>query len=139
MLNFLVCPFDKETELELFEVKSRNIGKRNSYKDISDNINLKRKEITKSKQQRSTDYTYKNENNNGDIIKEILEDDSDSTVIIEGILFCNSCSRFYPIVEEIPVILPDNLRDKNKDLEFLKKWSHDLPEKIIKNALPWHL
>ena len=44
------------------------------------------------------------------------------TVIKEGVLFCLQCSRFYPIIEEIPVMLPDELRDKEKDIEFLKKW-----------------
>ena len=60
-------------------------------------------------------------------------------VIEEGILFCNRCLRFFPIVEEIPVILPDEIRDKNKDLELLKKWSNYLPDKVVKKALPWHL
>jgi uncharacterized protein len=60
-------------------------------------------------------------------------------VIEEGILFCNRCFRFFPIVEEIPIILPDEIRDKDKDLELLKKWSESLPEKVVKKALPWHL
>ena len=42
-------------------------------------------------------------------------------------------------MEEIPIILPDELRDKNKDMEFIKKWSNSLPEKVVKKALPWHL
>jgi len=28
-------------------------------------------------------------------------------VIIDGVLFCSKCFRFYPVVEEIPVLLPD--------------------------------
>lgn len=61
------------------------------------------------------------------------------TVISEGILFCSQCSRFYPIVEEIPVMLPDDLRDKQKDIEFLQKWREKIPSKIIENGKPWHL
>lgn len=61
------------------------------------------------------------------------------TVITEGILFCSHCSRFYPIVEEIPVMLPDDLRDKEKDIEFLQKWREKIPSKIIENGKPWHL
>lgn len=61
------------------------------------------------------------------------------TVIKEGVLFCSQCSRFYPIIEEIPVMLPDELRDKEKDIEFLKKWQEKIPSKIIKNGNPWHL
>lgn len=60
-------------------------------------------------------------------------------VIIEGVLFCSQCSRFYPIIEEIPVMLPDELRDKEKDIQFLQKWHEKIPSKIIKNGHPWHL
>jgi uncharacterized protein YbaR (Trm112 family) len=60
-------------------------------------------------------------------------------VIKEGVLFCSQCSRFYPIIEEIPVMLPDELRDKEKDMQFLQKWHQKIPSKIIKNGNPWHL
>ncbi|MDW0155311.1 MAG: Trm112 family protein [Nitrososphaeraceae archaeon] len=60
-------------------------------------------------------------------------------VIKEGVLFCPQCSRFYPIIEEIPVMLPDELRDKEKDIQFLQKWHEKIPSKIIKNGHPWHL
>ncbi|HYY86890.1 MAG TPA: Trm112 family protein [Nitrososphaeraceae archaeon] len=60
-------------------------------------------------------------------------------VIKEGVLFCSQCSRFYPIIEEIPVMLPDELRDKEKDIQFLQKWHEKIPSKIIKNGNPWHL
>lgn len=60
-------------------------------------------------------------------------------VIKEGVLFCSQCSRFYSIIEEIPVMLPDELRDKEKDIQFLQKWHEKIPSKIIKNGHPWHL
>jgi uncharacterized protein YbaR (Trm112 family) len=60
-------------------------------------------------------------------------------IIREGVLFCSQCSRFYPIIEEIPVMLPDELRDKEKDIQFLQKWQEKIPSKIIKNGNPWHL
>jgi uncharacterized protein YbaR (Trm112 family) len=60
-------------------------------------------------------------------------------VVKEGVLFCSQCSRFYPIIEEIPVMLPDELRDKEKDIQFLQKWHEKIPSKIIKNGHPWHL
>ena len=60
-------------------------------------------------------------------------------VIKEGVLFCSQCSRFFPIIEEIPVMLPDELRDKEKDIQFLQKWHEKIPSKIIKNGHPWHL
>ena len=40
---------------------------------------------------------------------------------------------------EIPIMLPDELRDKKQDLEFLEKNKSSLPEKITLHAIPWHL
>jgi len=60
-------------------------------------------------------------------------------VVIEGAIFCPKCSRFYPIMEEIPIMLPDDLRDKKHEIEFLKNYKDKLPEKIITQANPWHL
>ena len=72
-----------------------------------------------------------NENNN--------DNNNSNIVITEGILFCTKCSRFYPIIDEIPVMLPDELREKQTDIDFLKRWNNKLPEKIIKHGNPWHL
>jgi len=40
--------------------------------------------------------------------------------IKSGILFCKECERWYPIIDTIPQMLPDNYRDKKKEIEFLK-------------------
>ncbi|HEY8139757.1 MAG TPA: Trm112 family protein [Nitrososphaera sp.] len=70
---------------------------------------------------------------------ELFEIVSEGQTIKEGVLFCTKCSRFYPIREEIPVMLPDELREKQKDIEFLQKWQNKIPEKVIKQGNPWHL
>lgn len=70
---------------------------------------------------------------------EIFESNSKEDIVLEGAIYCTKCSRFYPIIEEIPIMLPDELRDKNQDIAFLKRNQSTLPEKIIKQALPWHM
>ncbi|MBI3842634.1 MAG: Trm112 family protein [Thaumarchaeota archaeon] len=70
---------------------------------------------------------------------EVYETKSKDQIISEGAIYCSKCARFYPIIEEIPIMLPDELRDKNQDIEFLKRSQSALPEKITKYALPWHL
>ncbi|MGI0082530.1 MAG: Trm112 family protein [Nitrosopumilaceae archaeon] len=70
---------------------------------------------------------------------EIFELNSKDQNVLEGAIYCTKCSRFYPIIEEIPIMLPDELRDKNQDVEFLKRNQSMLPEKITKKASPWHL
>ena len=70
---------------------------------------------------------------------ESIEINLKDEIIINGVLFCTSCSRFYPIIEEIPIMLPDELRDKKQDLEFLKMNKDSLPEKITLHGIPWHI
>ena len=70
---------------------------------------------------------------------ELFENKIDGEKIIEGALYCEKCYRFFPIIDEIPIMLPDELRDKKQDIEFLKRNTKELPEKIITKALPWHL
>jgi len=70
---------------------------------------------------------------------ELHEINEKNNVVSEGALFCSKCSRFYPIIEEIPIMLPDELRDKKLEMEFLKNYKENLPEKIITKANPWHL
>ena len=47
---------------------------------------------------------------------EIYEIKEKSDVVSEGVLFCSKCSRFYPIIDEIPIMLPDELRDKKTEI-----------------------
>ena len=70
---------------------------------------------------------------------ELFEINEKDNIVSEGALFCLKCSRFFPIIEEIPIMLPDELRDKKQEIEFLKKYKDTLPEKIITEANPWHL
>lgn len=70
---------------------------------------------------------------------ELYDVNSKQETVLEGALYCPKCSRFYPIIEEIPIMLPDELRDKKQDIGFLEQNKENLPQKIIKHANPWHL
>jgi uncharacterized protein YbaR (Trm112 family) len=70
---------------------------------------------------------------------ELFEVKSEGDLIVDGVLACTQCGRYYPIIDEIPVMLPDDLRNKNEDLEFLKKYKERLPEKIVAQGRPHHL
>ena len=59
--------------------------------------------------------------------------------IVEGLLTCSACLRWYPIIEEIPHMLPDELREEKEDLSFLQKWKAKIPEKVIKEGKPFKL
>lgn len=42
------------------------------------------------------------------------------TEIESGLLFCQKCHRWFPIIESIPQMLPDEYRDERKEIQFLK-------------------
>ncbi|AEB95950.1 MAG: Trm112 family protein [Metallosphaera sp.] len=58
--------------------------------------------------------------------------------IVEGLLVCPSCNRWYPIIDEIPRMLPDKLRKKD-DLDFLRKYKDKIPQKVLDSGLPFNL
>lgn len=70
---------------------------------------------------------------------ELFELKSEGDLIVDGVLVCTECNRFYPIIDEIPVMLPDDLRNKNEDMDFLAKYKDKLPEKVVKLGKPYHL
>ncbi len=55
--------------------------------------------------------------------------------IKSGILFCNKCKRWYPIIETIPQMLPDNYRDEIKEINFLKTNKNLLNEEFFNQDL----
>ena len=52
---------------------------------------------------------------------ELFEINQKKDVVIEGVIFCPKCSRFFPIMEEIPIMLPDDLRDKKHEIGVFKQ------------------
>ena len=62
----------------------------------------------------------------------------EETEIIEGLLTCDTCARWYPIIEEIPFMLPDELRDGSDDLPFLRKWRDRFPKTVLQDGKPFN-
>jgi uncharacterized protein YbaR (Trm112 family) len=127
LLDILVCPFDKVTSLELLEFQSASDSKApisgadKAVSNTSDPTGPDPSTLTK----RQNDHPNQNET------LEQIE------IVEEGLLLCKTCQRFYPIVDEIPIILPDELRDKKKDIEFLNKWRERIPADLLTNFKPW--
>jgi len=63
-------------------------------------------------------------------LKLIIIEESDDKVV-QGILHCQNCGRWYPIRDEIAVMLPDNMRDQKKDDEFYTKYEKYFKENGI--------
>ena len=59
--------------------------------------------------------------------------------IVEGVIICPKCLRWYPIRDEIPEMLPDELREEKAELPFLRKWNKNFPKKILLEGKPFNL
>ena len=59
-----------------------------------------------------------------------------------GLLVCSECGRWYPIgsaVETIPEMLPDDLRERDRDLKWLEKWREVVPARVLGEGKPFNL
>ena len=113
LLEILACPIDKHSPLELIEINVYLTNESSSDKRSDNRKTLG--ELTYN------DTTY------------------DNVIVKEGVLFCNRCSRFFPIIDEIPIMLPDELREREKDMRFLLEWETKIPSKILDHGVPWHI
>jgi len=52
-------------------------------------------------------------------------------IIKEAVLICPGCGRWYPVMETIPRMLPDELRSKKDDEDFLSRFSNILPKEVL--------
>jgi len=135
LLDILVCPFDKVSSLELFQFKAKLNP--NKSTTIVDNDSLDDENILENEMENNRNVKQDNTiTTNSSDFKRIF---NDFEIVEEGLLLCRTCLRYYPITEEIPIILPDELRDKKKDLEFLKTWNELIPNDLLKNLKPWTL
>lgn len=56
-----------------------------------------------------------------------------------GIIECPKCSRWYPIKDSVPELLPDSRRDENTEKEFLRTWRHKLQDSILRIGIPFNI
>jgi uncharacterized protein len=135
LLEILVCPFDKVSSLELFQFKAKTNP--NTVTTIANKKGLDSQNTSTKEEETNKDMKTKSTNPQSPSVSEMNKEPSE--VIEEGLLLCRTCLRFYPITEEIPIILPDELRDKKKDMEFLRTWNGSIPNDLLKNLKPWTL
>jgi uncharacterized protein YbaR (Trm112 family) len=70
---------------------------------------------------------------------QLLEFELSGEIVVSGVLLCSECGRYYPIIDEIPVMLPDSLRNRKEDTSFLEKWKEKLPQEVVNLGKPWNL
>jgi len=63
--------------------------------------------------------------------------------IDEALITCPKCGRWYPVIDGIACMLPDNLRMDGKqrieETAFLDRWKERISSEIIENGIPFSL
>ena len=62
-----------------------------------------------------------------------------SREIVEGVLRCPECNRWFPIIDGIPHMLPDHLRNSKEEISFLREHQDKLPDIIKLEGKPFNL
>ena len=47
--------------------------------------------------------------------------------ILQGVLICRNCGRWYPIMDGIPILIDDKYRKEKEDREFLRRNLDKIP------------
>jgi len=71
----------------------------------------------------------------GSLAMSAFRKDRNGKEIMEGVLECRKCSRWYPLIDGIPRMLPLSMINKNLLKAFLGKYSGRLPADAGKEAL----
>lgn len=48
--------------------------------------------------------------------------------ILEGLLTCSQCDRYFPVIYGIPILIPDEYREESMEKPLLRKWGFELTE-----------
>jgi uncharacterized protein YbaR (Trm112 family) len=73
----------------------------------------------------------------------VESDSEDIEEIDEALITCPKCGRWYPVIDGIACMLPDDLRMDGKqrieETAFLERWKERIAPEIIENGVPFGL
>ena len=67
-----------------------------------------------------------------DLSLQIITQDIEKNVL-EGLLTCTNCSRYYPIIKGIPIMNPDEYREFKLEQPVIDSWQKHVPGKEFVN------
>lgn len=59
---------------------------------------------------------------------------ADGETIVQGLLECGECRRYYPILGGIPVLMPDDFRDAALEAPFMLRWREQIGDRLGKGT-----
>ena len=131
LLDILACPQDKNWPLKahIFEKKQIEnpiIPEKDKNTNVVCRFYCAKKGIKLIEEINQGEYEISkkvNKINYSADCKECL-----SVEIVNGVIECRKCGNYYPIAEEIPMMLEPELRNTDVENEFINKWSGKIKE-----------
>lgn len=129
LLEVLVCPYDKATPLKLHIFEERILSEVMLPK-ASENTMVVCQYYCGNKNIKLIDES---ENQSKVIVDNISKisyntdcQDCIKTEIVAGILECPKCNAFYPIIDDIPIMVKPELRNEEIEKQFTEKWANNI-------------
>lgn len=125
--KYLTLILSSINELDNITDKSQSDISKKCFELIKTEVKKKIQEVSKSEKIDNIDY----------VLPELLflNRIKIETEIDSGLLFCEKCNRWFPIIETIPQMLPDEYRDETKETGWIKSKEDLLDEAFIKQDL----
>jgi len=123
LVDLLACPMCRNFPLELHVIEERK---------------LQRRDLGRPKPLCELWCSYLKK----DLSKEKVETPCEECIAIEivtAVIHCRRCGRWYPVIDEIPRMLPDMYRNEKEDKDFLQKHRDKIPVEILKGGKPYNL
>lgn len=130
LLDILACPIDKTWPLRVHIFEEREIAEPKIpqvdettkvvcryYCGKNDIILTNESENTLTVTAQASKITYEKD------CKECF-----SKEIVSGIIKCSKCETYYPVIDEIPMMLKVELRNEDIERKFTMKWSEKIKE-----------
>ena len=135
LLDILACPNDKNWPLEHYifeERKNENIElpEKDEVSKLVCSFYCAKHKVKLVKEAAGKKSTITKEAKNIDYEKECNE--CLKTEVVAGMIKCTSCNSFYPIIDEIPMMLKEELRNQDIEREFTEKWSEKIKTLLVK-------
>lgn len=68
-----------------------------------------------------------------DLDLQVININNETKEVAEGILTCKDCRRIYPIISGIPIMVPDEFREKKLEQPLFEKWKSFVDGKEVKD------
>ena len=131
LLDVLVCPNNKEWPLKVNIFEEREIEKpflpqEDKNTKVVCTLYCPKKQIKLTKDSDNEEVIVTK-----DASKIKYETDCKeclSSEIVAGLIVCQGCKAFYPIIYEIPMMLQKELRNDDIERQFTEKWAEKIKE-----------